>query len=68
MWESKSYQTHEDHMMLYEALEKSMARDNNFQLLSDLAKARKRKKKRQDSPKTPHGSLPHPPPPPPPPA
>ncbi|GKG63798.1 hypothetical protein Tco_0645191, partial [Tanacetum coccineum] len=25
MWESKSYQTHEDHMMLYEALEKSMA-------------------------------------------
>ncbi|GKB55350.1 hypothetical protein Tco_0906103 [Tanacetum coccineum] len=26
--ESKSYQTREDHMMLYEALEKSMARDN----------------------------------------
>ncbi|GKE59626.1 hypothetical protein Tco_1498811 [Tanacetum coccineum] len=25
MWESKSYQTHEDHMILYEALEKSMA-------------------------------------------
>ncbi|GJS44820.1 hypothetical protein Tco_0594941, partial [Tanacetum coccineum] len=31
MWESKSYQTHEDHMMLYEALEKSMARDNSDQ-------------------------------------
>ncbi|GKE81905.1 hypothetical protein Tco_1551905, partial [Tanacetum coccineum] len=46
MWESKSYQTHEDHMMLYEALEKSMARDNHDQLLSDLAKARKKKKKR----------------------
>ncbi|GKD36481.1 hypothetical protein Tco_1251990 [Tanacetum coccineum] len=68
MWESKSYQTHEDHMMLYEALEKSMACDNNDQLLSDLAEARKMKKKRQDSPTTPHGSPPHPPPPPPPPA
>ncbi|GJY91290.1 hypothetical protein Tco_0506486 [Tanacetum coccineum] len=41
MWESKSYQTYEDHMMLYEALEKSMARDNSDQLLSDLAEARK---------------------------
>ncbi|GKB13265.1 retrovirus-related pol polyprotein from transposon TNT 1-94 [Tanacetum coccineum] len=29
-------------MMLYEALEKSMARDNSDQLLSDLAKARKK--------------------------
>ncbi|GJV49146.1 hypothetical protein Tco_1439358 [Tanacetum coccineum] len=68
MWESKSYQTHEDHMMLYEALEKSMARDNRDQLLSDLAKARKKKKKRQGSSKTPSGSPPHPLPPPPPPA
>ncbi|GJT25624.1 hypothetical protein Tco_0895561 [Tanacetum coccineum] len=68
MWESKSYQAHEDHKMLYEALEKSMARDNNDQLLFDLAEARKKKKKRQDSPKTPPGSPPHPPPPPPPPA
>ncbi|GKD48852.1 hypothetical protein Tco_1277828, partial [Tanacetum coccineum] len=68
IWESKSYQTHEDHMMLYEALEKSMARDNSDQLLSDLAKARKKKKKRQGSPKTSSGSPPHPPPPPPPPA
>ncbi|GJZ79159.1 hypothetical protein Tco_0643996 [Tanacetum coccineum] len=68
MWESKSYQTHEDHMTLYEALEKSMARDNRDQLLSDLAEARKKKKKRQGSPKTPPGSPPHPPPPPPPPA
>ncbi|GKB45621.1 hypothetical protein Tco_0896374 [Tanacetum coccineum] len=63
IWESKSYQTHEDHMMLYEALEKSMARDNNDQILSDLAEARKMKKKRQVSPKTPPGSPPHPPPP-----
>ncbi|GKE07630.1 hypothetical protein Tco_1399648 [Tanacetum coccineum] len=63
MWESKSYQTHEDHMTSYEALEKSMARDNRYQLLSDLAEARKKKKMRQGSPKTPPGSLPHPPPP-----
>ncbi|GJY73442.1 hypothetical protein Tco_0477873, partial [Tanacetum coccineum] len=68
MWESKSYQTHEDHMTLYGALEKSMARDNSDQLLSDLAKSRKKKKKRQGSPKTPLGSPPHPPPPPLPPA
>ncbi|GKE48159.1 hypothetical protein Tco_1479417 [Tanacetum coccineum] len=68
MWESKSYQTHEDHMTLYEALEKSMARDNSDQLLSDLAEARKKKKKRQGSPKTPPGSPPHPLPPPSPPA
>ncbi|GKB61630.1 hypothetical protein Tco_0917816, partial [Tanacetum coccineum] len=62
MWESKSYQTHEDHMMLYEALEKSMARDNSDQLLSDLAEARKKKKKRQGKPNTPPGSPPPPPP------
>ncbi|GJR19396.1 hypothetical protein Tco_0967923 [Tanacetum coccineum] len=68
IWESKSYQTHEDHMTLYEALEKSMARDNRDQLLSDLAEARKKKKKRQGLPKTPSGSPPHPPPPPSPPA
>ncbi|GKD09207.1 hypothetical protein Tco_1188892, partial [Tanacetum coccineum] len=67
MWESKSYQTHEDHMSLYEALKKSMARDNRDQLLSDLAEARKKKKKRQGSPKTPSSSLPYPLPPPPPP-
>ncbi|GJR71857.1 hypothetical protein Tco_0084222 [Tanacetum coccineum] len=55
MWESKSDQTHEDHMTLYEALEKSMARDNSDQLLSDLAEARKKKKKEtKASPKTPH--------------
>ncbi|GKF09121.1 hypothetical protein Tco_0043345 [Tanacetum coccineum] len=66
MWKSKSYQTHEDHMMLYDALEKSMAQDNSDQLMSDLAEERKKKKKRQGSPKTPPGFPPHPPPPPPP--
>ncbi|GJZ57854.1 hypothetical protein Tco_0613348 [Tanacetum coccineum] len=55
-------------MTLYEGLEKSVARDNRDQLLSDLAEARKKKKKRQGSHKTPLGSPPHPLPPPPPPA
>ncbi|GJU86902.1 hypothetical protein Tco_1294448 [Tanacetum coccineum] len=36
MWESNSYQAHEDHKQLYEALEKSMARDHTDQLLTDL--------------------------------
>ncbi|GKC80116.1 hypothetical protein Tco_1130890 [Tanacetum coccineum] len=56
MWESNSYQAYEDHKMLYEALEKSMARDHTDQLLTDLAKARRKKKKRHASPKTPPGS------------
>ncbi|GKC22567.1 hypothetical protein Tco_1024717, partial [Tanacetum coccineum] len=64
MWESNSYQAHEDHKMLYEALEKSMARDHIGQLLTDLAEARRKKKKRHDSPKTPPRSPPHQPPPP----
>ncbi|GJY39227.1 retrovirus-related pol polyprotein from transposon TNT 1-94 [Tanacetum coccineum] len=65
MWESNSYQAHEDHKMLYEALEKSMARDHIDQLLTDLAEERRKKKKRRDSPKTPPGSPPDQPPPPP---
>ncbi|GKE14216.1 hypothetical protein Tco_1421793 [Tanacetum coccineum] len=68
MWESNSYQAREDHKMMYEALEKLIARDHTDQLLTDLAEARRKKKKRRDSPKTPHGSPPHQPPPPPPPA
>nr|GEV39432.1 hypothetical protein [Tanacetum cinerariifolium] len=68
MWETNSYKTHEDHMMLYEDLEKSMNRDHTQELLKDLAEVRKKKKKRRDSPKTPHGSPPHQPPPPSPPA
>ncbi|GKC95623.1 hypothetical protein Tco_1161065, partial [Tanacetum coccineum] len=68
MWESNSYQAHEDHKLLYEALEKSMARNHTYQLLTDLAEVQRKKKKRRDSPKTPPGSPPHQPPPPPPPA
>ncbi|GJV88982.1 retrovirus-related pol polyprotein from transposon TNT 1-94 [Tanacetum coccineum] len=66
MWESNSYNAHEDHKKLYKALEKSMDRDQTDQLLTDLAEARRKKKMRQDSPKTPPGSPPHEPPPPPP--
>nr|GEW21957.1 hypothetical protein [Tanacetum cinerariifolium] len=59
MWETNSYKTHEDHMILYEALEKSMNRDHTKELLKDLAEARKKKKNRRDSPKTPPGSPPY---------
>ncbi|GKE91510.1 hypothetical protein Tco_1572605 [Tanacetum coccineum] len=66
MWETNSYKAHKDHKKLYGALEKSMDRDHFDQLLTDLAKAQRKKKKRHDSPKTPLGSPPHQPPPPPP--
>nr|GEW26034.1 hypothetical protein [Tanacetum cinerariifolium] len=66
--ETNSYKAHEDHMMLYESLEKSMNRDHTNEFLKDLDGARKKKKKRRDSPKTPHGPPPHQPPLPPPPA
>nr|GFB36099.1 hypothetical protein [Tanacetum cinerariifolium] len=67
MWETNSYKAHEDHMMIYEALEKSVNRDHIDELLKDLAEARK-EKKRRDLPKMPPGSPPHQTPPPPPPA
>nr|GFA73885.1 hypothetical protein [Tanacetum cinerariifolium] len=68
MWESDSYKSHEDHMQLFEALEKSTNRDHSEELAQDLAEARKKKKKSRESPKTPPGSPSHQPPPPPPPA
>nr|GEX40775.1 retrovirus-related Pol polyprotein from transposon TNT 1-94 [Tanacetum cinerariifolium] len=64
MWETNSYKAHEDHMMLYEALEKSMNHDHTNELLKDLVEACKKKKKRRDSQKMPPGSPPHQPPPP----
>nr|GEY03942.1 hypothetical protein [Tanacetum cinerariifolium] len=45
MWETNSYKTHEDHMMLYEALNKSMNSYDTEELLKDLAEARKRRKR-----------------------
>nr|GEW94942.1 hypothetical protein [Tanacetum cinerariifolium] len=68
MWETESYKSHEDHMQLFEALEKSMNRDHSEELMHDLAKSRNKKKKSRESPKTPPGSPPHQPHPPPPPA
>nr|GEX92091.1 E-beta-farnesene synthase [Tanacetum cinerariifolium] len=65
MWETESYKSHEDHMQLFEALEKSMNRDHSEELAQDLAEARKKKKKSRESPKTPPGSPRHQPPPPP---
>nr|GEY89715.1 retrovirus-related Pol polyprotein from transposon TNT 1-94 [Tanacetum cinerariifolium] len=64
MWETESYKSHEDHMQLFEALEKSMNRDHSDELAQDLAEARKKKKKSRESPKTPPGSQSHQPPPP----
>nr|GFB10142.1 hypothetical protein [Tanacetum cinerariifolium] len=65
MWESDSYKSHEDHMQLFEALEKLMNHDHSEELAQDLAEARKKKKKSRESPKTPPGSPSHQPPPPP---
>nr|GFA21285.1 monodehydroascorbate reductase [Tanacetum cinerariifolium] len=64
MWESDSYKSHEDHMQLFEALEKSMNRNHSEELAQDLAEARKKKKKSRESPKPPPGSPSHQPPPP----
>nr|GEU71988.1 hypothetical protein [Tanacetum cinerariifolium] len=68
MWETDSYKSNEVHMQLFEALEKSINRDQSEELAHDLAKARKKKKKSRESPKMPPGSPSHQPPPPPPPA
>ncbi|GKD83860.1 hypothetical protein Tco_1350699 [Tanacetum coccineum] len=68
MFEDKSYEAHEDHKNLFDALQKSLERDYSNQLLADLDEARKKKRKRRESPRTPPGSLPLQPPYPPPPA
>ncbi|GJT40375.1 hypothetical protein Tco_0940240 [Tanacetum coccineum] len=62
MWETGSYKTHEDNKNLYEALKKSIDRDHSDQLQANMAKARKKRRKRLDSPRTPYGSPPPPPP------
>ncbi|GJR37287.1 hypothetical protein Tco_1212971 [Tanacetum coccineum] len=68
MFEDNSYEAHEVHANLFDALEKSLERDHSDQLLSDLDEARRKKRKRRASPRTPPGSPPSQPPPPPPPA
>ncbi|GJS45880.1 hypothetical protein Tco_0596001 [Tanacetum coccineum] len=57
---------HEDHKMAYEALQKSIIRDESEKFDAYKAEERTKKKSKQDSPKTPPGSPPSPPPPPPP--
>nr|GEZ79117.1 hypothetical protein [Tanacetum cinerariifolium] len=66
--ETNSYKSHEVHMQLFEALERSINHDQSEELAHDLAEARKKKKKSRESPKTPPGLPSHQPPPPPPPA
>nr|GEY28133.1 E-beta-farnesene synthase [Tanacetum cinerariifolium] len=67
MLESDSYKSHEDHMQLFEALEKSMNRDHSEELAHDLAEAQRKKKKGRETSKAPRasGSQVTPPPPPP---
>nr|GEY63988.1 Gag-Pol polyprotein [Tanacetum cinerariifolium] len=64
MWETDSYKSHEDHMQLFKALEKSINRDQSEELAHDLAEARKKRKKVRESPKMPPGSPSYQPPPP----
>nr|GEW00546.1 retrovirus-related Pol polyprotein from transposon TNT 1-94 [Tanacetum cinerariifolium] len=40
MWKTESYKSHEDHMQLFEAFEKSMNRDHSEELTQVLAEAR----------------------------
>ncbi|GJY40868.1 hypothetical protein Tco_0428138, partial [Tanacetum coccineum] len=49
--------------MAYEALQKSIIHDESEKFDADNAKEQTKKKSKQDSPKTPHGSPPLPPPP-----
>ncbi|GJX20731.1 reverse transcriptase domain-containing protein [Tanacetum coccineum] len=48
---------HEDHKMAYEALQKSIIRDESEKFDADKAEERTKKKSKQDSSKTPPGSL-----------
>nr|GFA88342.1 hypothetical protein [Tanacetum cinerariifolium] len=64
IWETNSYKSHEDHMILYESLEKSMNRDHTNELLKDLAEARP--SRTSESPGASGSSQVLPPPPPPP--
>ncbi|GJZ98799.1 retrovirus-related pol polyprotein from transposon TNT 1-94 [Tanacetum coccineum] len=68
MFKDNSYQAHDVHNDLYEALEKSLELDYSNQHLADQEEARKKRRKRRDVPRTPPGSPPSQPPPPPPPA
>ncbi|GKB25002.1 hypothetical protein Tco_0864403, partial [Tanacetum coccineum] len=64
MFEDNSYQAHEVHNDLYEALQKSLELDYSNQRLADQEEARKKKRKKCAAPRTPPPSPPPPPPPP----
>ncbi|GKC55804.1 hypothetical protein Tco_1083402 [Tanacetum coccineum] len=53
MFESGSYKTHSEHADLYDALDRSMARDNMDEFLAEKAKSRKRRHDDQDPPQPP---------------
>ncbi|GJW99112.1 hypothetical protein Tco_0180920 [Tanacetum coccineum] len=63
MFKDNSYQAHDVHNDLYEALQKSLELDYTNQHLVDQEEARKKRQKRRDVPRTPPRSLPSPPPP-----
>nr|GFD04126.1 hypothetical protein [Tanacetum cinerariifolium] len=54
MWETDSYKSHEDHMELFEALEKSINHDQYEELAHDLAEARKKRKKDEEDIRSAH--------------
>jgi hypothetical protein len=65
MYQIQQHKGHEAHVKLYNALEASIKQDNAEEHAKDMEIERKRKKRRQDHPKTPSGSPSQPPPPPP---
>ncbi|GKE68984.1 hypothetical protein Tco_1527056 [Tanacetum coccineum] len=68
MFKENSYQAHDVHNDLYEALQKSLELHYTNQRLADQEEARKKRRKRHDITRTHHGSPPSQPPPLPPPA
>ncbi|GJX89498.1 hypothetical protein Tco_0341512 [Tanacetum coccineum] len=58
MFKDNSYKAHDVHNDLYKALQKSLELDYSNQRLADQEEARKMKRKRRESPRTPLGSPP----------
>nr|GEV89781.1 integrase, catalytic region, zinc finger, CCHC-type, peptidase aspartic, catalytic [Tanacetum cinerariifolium] len=58
MFKDRSYQSHDDHKNLFEALQKSLERDYSYQLLADLDEARRKKRMKRNLPRTLSGSPP----------
>nr|GEZ56104.1 hypothetical protein [Tanacetum cinerariifolium] len=58
MFEDNSYEAHDDHKNLYEALQKSLERDYSNQLLASLDEACRKKRMKRNLPRTPSGGDP----------